>query len=273
MPKESVLIAVLTTTTQWVFPSIAQMIHMAARDPERNTGVLNLHNVVPTSAARNRAAQVLLSVNSEGRPFEWLFQIDNDMDPPLDLFDLLDRPEVADKDIIAARCQNVGWTGDTIEACWQPLTGLHEPRPWLELGRAGTGALFVRRRVFERLRSPWFQFVLNDAGDLAKGEDFYFCDKARSAGYRIWGFDSDQYEVGHVKPINLSNIAPALRRLGNTPAPPANQYKGFTGAGIRARREMRWRDMKPENAPKMDAERNDPCPCGSGRKFKKCCGQ
>lgn len=28
---------------------------------------------------------------------------------------------------------------------------------------------------------------------------------------------------------------------------------------------------RPYVAPKYDSERNDPCPCGSGLKFKKCC--
>ena len=27
------------------------------------------------------------------------------------------------------------------------------------------------------------------------------------------------------------------------------------------------------NEPIVEAGRNDPCPCGSGKKFKKCCGR
>lgn len=44
------------------------------------------------------------------------------------------------------------------------------------------------------------------------------------------------------------------------------------------RRDGRWLyvdgQVKPKGAPRQVGKvgRNDPCPCGSGRKFKKCCG-
>ena len=34
---------------------------------------------------------------------------------------------------------------------------------------------------------------------------------------------------------------------------------------------MQWLAQEAQQAPMM-ASRNDPCPCGSGRKYKKCCG-
>jgi uncharacterized protein YecA (UPF0149 family) len=39
-------------------------------------------------------------------------------------------------------------------------------------------------------------------------------------------------------------------------------------------REMEWWacfDAPPPPRPKKKAGRNDPCPCGSGRKYKHCC--
>jgi uncharacterized protein len=33
-----------------------------------------------------------------------------------------------------------------------------------------------------------------------------------------------------------------------------------------------WRSEKPAVNPHKGVGRNDPCPCGSGKKFKKCCG-
>ncbi|RWC27534.1 MAG: hypothetical protein EOS27_21370 [Mesorhizobium sp.] len=32
-----------------------------------------------------------------------------------------------------------------------------------------------------------------------------------------------------------------------------------------------WSDITPVTNPLRDVGRNDPCPCGSGKKFKKCC--
>jgi len=36
---------------------------------------------------------------------------------------------------------------------------------------------------------------------------------------------------------------------------------------------MNWSREKDQGFPSLNVGRNDPCPCGSGKKFKKCCGQ
>ncbi|MDX8478348.1 DUF1186 domain-containing protein [Mesorhizobium sp. VK24D] len=35
--------------------------------------------------------------------------------------------------------------------------------------------------------------------------------------------------------------------------------------------DLAWSSAKPVTNPRRDVGRNDPCPCGSGKKFKKCC--
>jgi hypothetical protein len=57
--------------------------------------------------------------------------------------------------------------------------------------------------------------------------------------------------------------------------PPAAAWEGWTEA-IAGRYMQKFRDdgsVKGETFKKnyTDVDRNDPCPCGSGRKFKKCC--
>ena len=37
-------------------------------------------------------------------------------------------------------------------------------------------------------------------------------------------------------------------------------------------RHLRARDAKRADVRARNAGRNEPCPCGSGRKFKRCCG-
>ena len=39
----------------------------------------------------------------------------------------------------------------------------------------------------------------------------------------------------------------------------------------RALRQMEFRERRPTNPPTSRTGRNDPCPCGSGKKYKKCC--
>ncbi len=50
--------------------------------------------------------------------------------------------------------------------------------------------------------------------------------------------------------------------------------RGMTQEEIDAEKELLAKSDKPEPI-KADAAtgRNDPCPCGSGKKFKKCCGK
>ena len=51
---------------------------------------------------------------------------------------------------------------------------------------------------------------------------------------------------------------------------PAQEGKGTGGAAVRGRRSVRPRSNRCSR--KKKAGRNDPCPCGSGKKYKKCCG-
>jgi hypothetical protein len=50
--------------------------------------------------------------------------------------------------------------------------------------------------VFEMLQFPWFKWELDVANPSGKSEDFYFCEKAREAGLKIWADTS--LRCGHV---------------------------------------------------------------------------
>lgn len=56
-----------------------------------------------------------------------------------------------------------------------------------------------------------------------------------------------------------------------------SKWHGFSEAGLREERERRRRERltsqgaAPAVNPFRDVGRNDPCPCGSGQKFKRCC--
>jgi SEC-C motif len=49
------------------------------------------------------------------------------------------------------------------------------------------------------------------------------------------------------------------------PAPPARAEAGADGGSL-------WSKQVPFQHTKVRVGRNDPCPCGSGKKYKKCCG-
>lgn len=233
--KESVLIAVLTSAERWIYPSILEFVRKATAQQERPIGYLNPHGVSPVDAARNLVARTFLG---SGR--DWLFMLDNDMDPPVDVLEILNL--AYKRDIIS--CRSVCLSPQGLAYTWDPLPGADAAtRPWLKLARAGTGALFVRRRVFERIPPPWFRFQYDAEGNVTQGEDYFFCDRARQAGFQVWGFDDERFEVGHHHSVNLSNVASALRRIpADAPEPGTNPCPGHKGReGWRAWREMRWR--------------------------------
>jgi hypothetical protein len=41
-------------------------------------------------------------------------------------------------------------------------------------------------QVFDRIDTPWFFYEHNDEGDIVTGEDMWFCEQAKKAGYGIW---------------------------------------------------------------------------------------
>lgn len=56
----------------------------------------------------------------------------------------------------------------------------------LKCAGVGTGFLLINLEVFKKIPHPWFFFESNDKGDLVCGEDMWFCELARKAGYEIW---------------------------------------------------------------------------------------
>jgi len=57
-----------------------------------------------------------------------------------------------------------------------------------KVNHVGTGLLLIDLTVFKNpsLGSPWFNFGRDSQGALALGEDVWFCNTARDAGYDVW---------------------------------------------------------------------------------------
>src|SRR5574343_639884 len=73
-----------------------------------------------------------------------------------------------------------------------PLEGVYEPLDektdtLYKAKHVGTGLLLIDLNVFKStlrpLASPWFNFGRNSEGALMLGEDVWFCNTARDAGY------------------------------------------------------------------------------------------
>jgi preprotein translocase subunit SecA len=71
-------------------------------------------------------------------------------------------------------------------------------------------------------------------------------------------------------------VARIIYRVQLQPQPQRPMYRemAFSGGGGDALDELRAAASPsgPGNGSQRKVGRNDPCPCGSGKKYKKCCG-
>ena len=137
-------------------------------------------------------------------------------------------------------------------AVWNNLAGLSG-----DLGF--TSLLPLVRRAFEDgLCDPWFASLERIEKRLQAGGD------------PKWASDCTPVDdvVAVMENWACFNIPPARPR----PKPEPDDLTGMLHEGPAASREYPSRPVTPPPPLYPGVTRNDPCPCGSGKKFKKCCG-
>lgn len=83
-----------------------------------------------------------------------------------------------------------------------PLKGVQEPlgeaseTELYKAKHAGTGLLLIDLSIFEKIKGPWFNFGRDSQGELVLGEDVWFCNTARDAGFDTW--IDPTIKVGHL---------------------------------------------------------------------------
>lgn len=60
----------------------------------------------------------------------------------------------------------------------------------------GAGVLLIDLSVFQEMPQPWFKFDVHDSGKVLRGEDGYFCDKAKEMGIDVWC--DPRLPIGHI---------------------------------------------------------------------------
>jgi len=58
------------------------------------------------------------------------------------------------------------------------------------------GCTLIATEVFRAVPQPWFAYAYNKEGEVATGEDTWFCERARGAGFPSWC--DPTIPVGHV---------------------------------------------------------------------------
>lgn len=122
---------------------------------------------------------------------------------------------------------------------------------------AGRGWLLGNQNDFEPIKLPnglWCDPEINPNGSCAVGETFRgdahlveIMQRQRAAREKPSGFNIG----GYVTRATITRDGIALARIGDLEAD---------------------EQPAPRSEPARKAGRNEPCPCGSGRKFKRCCG-
>jgi len=210
-----ILITVLSTYERqgWHHPSISDFLYSLRGNFDYATHYTPLSNFIPAASARN-----FIGRQFKDSEADWMLQIDNDMDVPLNILDTIKGvPE--DAGVVVPQFHL--WDAHTAKVglCWgMKVDGKDTHRlpdgsevhrgkfeGFKELTKCGTGAIFIRREVFEKVPFPWFEYVVNEYGGFDGSEDISFCTKAREHGIKIYG--NPAIQVGHLHSVNLLTLA------------------------------------------------------------------
>jgi hypothetical protein len=116
-------------------------------------------------------------------------------------------------------------------------------------------------QVEENLRDmPDDTWVLIKAGDVF--EDCGHSERAVELYRQALGMAED----GHARDGVYERLVPLYERLGRS-----EEAEELARGRDRERAEVDDTPAPPRSAPSVKVGRNSPCPCGSGKKFKKCC--
>lgn len=107
-----------------------------------------------------------------------IFCVDDDM---VYEKDTLEKLLSHDRDIVGARYANRRGTGEVVEY----LDGA-EQATLQEVKALGGGCVLIKMDVFTKVSQPWFWYKIAPTGAVTMSHDWYFCEKAREAGYKVY---------------------------------------------------------------------------------------
>jgi len=146
--------------------------------------------------AENRNYIAVQAVNNKS---DYLLMTDADMTfPP----DTLDRLIENQKEICGVAYHPRSETGQIIkyldEVHAVAIENSEDPKykDTFECHATGTGIILIKCDVFLKIPQPWFMFEYHDNGCCKKGEDWFFCEKAKKYGIKTW--TDPKIKVGHI---------------------------------------------------------------------------
>lgn len=97
----------------------------------------------------------------------------------------------------------------------------YEKDALIEIDACGAGCMLIKKEVFEKLKQPYFQYIPKSETTPRKGEDYFFCEKAKKAGFKIFCDTSvlckhigTKYITAEFWEISLQQIAQMKKEMG-----------------------------------------------------------
>ena len=162
-------IALLLPTNRGLKPKTLQsLLELVAHTPVQTV----LVSSEGFTTAENRT---WLAAQAIKRGATHLFFVDDDMVYERDTLEKLLKQ---DKDIVGAKYANRRGTGEVVEYL--------EDGKENEVKALGGGCVLIKAEVFKKVHQPWFWYKIAPSGAVTMSHDWFFCEKAREAGYKIY---------------------------------------------------------------------------------------
>lgn len=192
----SIMIAV--PAMEMVNAEFAQHLAMAAANMVANgikiNCAFNIGSVI--TIARRNLVEIFLKSD-----FDYIWWVDSDMKFPIDApIRLLQRQKpIVGVNYRRRRFPNPTFTGMSGDAGSFREFVTNENSPAMEqIDVLPHGCVLVKREVYEKIPHPhYLQEFIPDL-NLEIGEDIFFCQKAKQAGYEIWCDQELSREVAHI---------------------------------------------------------------------------
>jgi hypothetical protein len=186
----------------WIHPSIFQYFCDAPMVTSKAYRVIPVHNFKPAASGRNVVAKHLKDCEAD-----WIVMLDNDMHINGDLLDTV-KGAPKDASIVVPRFYMWNQHDLKLTLCWgmedAPSGRRGFEKGFYPLTKCGTGAIFIRPKVFQELEYPYFKYIYNADGGMEGTEDVQFCLAAIAKGFKIYG-NWDVY-VGHYHSVDLGSM-------------------------------------------------------------------
>ena len=155
------------------------------------------------SCAENRNKLVTDFLKTD---FEWLLLLDADTIPPSDILNMTENNVDVCSGLYYVWIKNGlhPLAMNKVDNSYQVSkeTGL------FEVDGIGGGTLLIRREILEKIDPPYFLVTHDSDGLVEQGNDLYFCEKVKKAGFKIWVDTS--YRSDHYKTVNLKLLGGKL---------------------------------------------------------------